>query len=160
MRRVAYRRYPRLRHARRRFIWVVLLLAALPQLADATNGFAKADSPCAVWRIIDGDTISMRCGASFTSLRLADIDTPELDAACFGELWRAWAAKQRLRWAFLSARTIALPSDGPTDRYGRRLGAALVDGRPAAEQLIDAGLAVPYIPGDIPWCDRIERGRA
>lgn len=137
---------------------VALVLALVPSVMDSANGWTKADGGCAVWRVIDGDTVAMNCPDGFVRLRLAQIDTPELSAGCWAEAWRGWAAKQRLRWAFLKARDIDLPETGPNDRFGRRLGDAIVDGRNAAAELIDAGLAVPYVPGDMPWCDRIERG--
>ena len=147
-----------MRGLRRRFFTVALMLAAVPSVLDAANGWVKGDGGCAVWRVIDGDTISMRCPDGFMRLRLAAIDTPELQADCWGEAWRAMAAKQHLRWAFLTAARIDLPEAGEQDRFGRRLGLALVDGHSVGVQLIDAGLAVPYVPGDITWCDRIKRG--
>lgn len=148
----------RMRGLRRKFITYAVVIAALPSFADATNGYFKSPEGCAVWRVIDGDTIAMRCPDGYLRLRLAAIDTPELRGGCWGETWRAAAAKQRLRWAFLMAAQIDLPDTGRTDRYGRRLGPALVDGQPAAAQLIDARLAVPYVPNDMTWCERIERG--
>lgn len=147
-----------MRGLRRKFYGTLIVIAALPSLADATNGYFKSDGGCAVWRVIDGDTLSMRCPDGFVRLRLEQIDTPEMRADCWCEAWRAIAAKQRLRWAFITATQIDLPETGNTDRFGRRLGVAFVDGQTAAAQLIDASLAVPYVPGDITWCDRIERG--
>lgn len=158
MRRVLYRRYPWLRVVRRRLFGVVLVLAVAPQVLDAANGWIKSDGGCDLWRVIDGDTVAMRCPDGFARLRLVGIDTPELRGGCWAETWRAMAAKQRLRWAFVQARQIDLPEQGPTDRYGRRLGEARVDGQPAAVQMIDGGWAVPYVPGDISWCERIEKG--
>lgn len=153
-------RYPYkwMRGLRRKMILLAILLIGLPAMVDAVNGFAKASGGCAVWRVIDGDTVAMRCPDGFVRLRIAEIDTPERSAGCWSEAWRAVAATQRLRWAFLRAGQIDLPRDGPLDRYGRRLGAAFVDGQPVAAQMLDARLAVPYVAGDITWCDRIERG--
>lgn len=148
----------RVRRLRRTVLMWGFVVAALPSLADATNGYLKSTGGCAVWRVIDGDTISMRCPDGFERLRLEDIDTPERRGQCWGETWRALAATNRLRWAFFVAGDIRLPSDGPQDRYGRRLGTALVDGDSVSTQLIDAGLAVPYVPGDSTWCDKIEKG--
>ncbi len=145
---------------KRRFYVAIFAVALAPSVLDAANGWWKSDGGCALWRVIDGDTLAMRCPEGTVRLRLEAIDTPELNGDCWGETWRAMAAKQRLRWALLTAQSIDLPEVGREDRYGRRLGTALVDGTSAGSILIDAGLAVPYIPGDMSWCERIERQAA
>lgn len=147
-----------LRKIRRRMMVAAALIIAGPPLVDAANGWVKSDGGCAVNYVVDGDTLSISCPDGYMKLRLQGIDTPEKKGACWGEVWRAFLATQQLRWALLSARQIDLPDTGPTDRYGRRLGQVLVDGVSVSDRLLTLGLAVPYVPGDIGWCERIERG--
>jgi endonuclease YncB( thermonuclease family) len=57
------------------YLWA-FVIAAVPNIGDATNGCFKAETGCSVWRVIDGDTLSMWCADGFVRLRLAQIDTP------------------------------------------------------------------------------------
>lgn len=151
------------RRARRRgwSRWIVpgvFALAALPAAADYLNGWIKAEGDCRVTRVVDGDTLAMACQRNdATRLRLSGIDTPEIRGDCLSERWMALRASFFTRWQLLSARRVEIRADGGQDRYGRALGVVMVDGAGLEQRLLDAGLAVPYVPGDIGWCERLER---
>jgi endonuclease YncB( thermonuclease family) len=135
---------------------LVLLSVTAPVAADYVIGWAKASDDCRFVRVIDGDTVAMACAkAPQTRLRLADIDTPELRGACWQERLLALHASLTLRWQLYRAGRIEVALSGRTDRYGRALGGLLTDGVPVSEALLDAGLARPYVPSDIAWCDQL-----
>lgn len=89
----------------------------------------------------DGDTIWWEG----EKMRLADIDTPELDGRCRRERALARAARDRLV-VLLNARPIT-PRRVGNDRYGRTL---VVIGD-LGERLIAAGLATRW-PQRRDWC--------
>lgn len=89
----------------------------------------------------DGDTIWWQG----EKMRLADIDTPELDGRCARERTLARAARGRLV-VLLNAQPITLRRVG-TDRYGRTL-AVIGD---VGERLIAEGLATRW-PRRRDWC--------
>jgi endonuclease YncB( thermonuclease family) len=95
-----------------------------------------------------------------TRLRLAGIDTPELRGDCWQERLLAVRASLFLRWQLYRAGRIGLALSGETDRYERALGRVLVEGAPVSDHLLDAGLARPYLTGDISWCDQLKGAAA
>lgn len=140
------------------FVFVVI---AAPLVADYVNGWMKAEGDCRVVRVIDGDTLAMACAeAPQTRLRLSAIDTPELRGDCWQERLLAVRAGLSLRWRLYLAGGIEIALSGETGRYGRALGRVLVDGAPVADRLIDAGLARPYLRGDILWCQKLKGAAA
>ncbi len=139
----------------------VFVVIAAPVVADYVNGWMKAEGDCRVVRVIDGDTLVMACAeAPQTRLRLAGIDTPELRGDCWQERLLAVRASLFLRWQLYRAGRIGLALSGETDRYERALGRVLVEGAPVSDHLLDAGLARPYLTGDISWCDQLKGAAA
>ncbi|ESR22731.1 thermonuclease family protein [Lutibaculum baratangense] len=106
------------------------------------NGAARRDC------VIDGDTF--RLGPE--KIRIADIDTPELNGACPRERQLAVQARDRLQ---------VLLGEGPfelkrgardTDRYGRSLRTVTRDGRSLGAVLVAEGLAREWTGRRRGWC--------
>ena len=94
----------------------------------------------------DGDTIWLQG----EKIRIADIDTPELDGRCPYERQLALQARNRLV-ELLNMGTITLRGQGQ-DRYGRTLAVVLVDGRSVGMMLVREGLAIRWGAGRPSWC--------
>ncbi len=101
-------------------------------------------------RVIDGDTFDhggMR-------VRIADIDTPEVQGRCPDETRLAARATQRMR-ALLAAGPFELhpPGDGrDEDRYGRKLRIVTRGGRSLGDVLVAEGLARTWTGRREGWC--------
>lgn len=93
----------------------------------------------------DGDSIVVER----ERIRLADIDTPELDGKCPAESALALRARDRLQ-AILS-RGYEIRRTGK-DRYGRTLAIVTVGGRSAGDILVSEGLARTWSGRREPWC--------
>lgn len=133
-----------------------LAIVAVPLIGDALAGQFNAapQADCRVLRVIDGDTVQIRCpGRGITSARITGYDTPELFSPhCNAELRLALRATWLLRRMIWSATEIAIARGG-SDRYGRALIALSVDGESAGRRIIAAGLARPYDGGRrAGWC--------
>lgn len=141
-------------------VLAVLALLLSPAAADAVNGWLKADESCRVVRVIDGDTLSIRCwGDPVDRLRLTDVDTPEIRGKCLSERWLAIRAMFFTRWQLLKAGEVTIERSGNTGRYGRALGDVALDGDPLGAGLLAAGLARPYVSGGHDWCERVSDAR-
>lgn len=100
--------------------------------------------------VVDGDTFRHRG----EKIRIADIDTPELNPArCAAEEELGQAAKARLR-VLLNAGPFRLePVPGrDSDDYGRKLRVVVRDGRSLGDQLVAEGLARTWTGRRQPWC--------
>jgi micrococcal nuclease len=129
------------------------LIALAPDAASARTG----GSPCAVVRVIDGDTVDLDClGEGRFRARLTGFDTPETHRpGCAEEALAGQAATRRLR-ALVAASGQIDAQLGRWDRYDRRLVQLSVDGRDVGARLIAEGLALPYQGGRRPdWCARL-----
>jgi micrococcal nuclease len=100
-------------------------------------------------RVIDGDTFEQ----GGVRIRIADIDTPELDGRCAEEIRRARQARQRTS-ALLHAGPFELHriSGRDEDRYGRKLRIVTREGRSLGDQLVAEGLARTWSGRRQPWC--------
>jgi endonuclease YncB( thermonuclease family) len=129
------------------------LFALSPDVA-----MARTDAPpCAVVRVVDGDTVDLTClGTGRFRARLMGFDTPETHRpGCAEEALLGQAATGRLRALVADARSIEADL-GRWDRYNRRLVRLSVNGRDVGARLIAEGLALPYEGGRrIDWCDRL-----
>jgi endonuclease YncB( thermonuclease family) len=129
------------------------LFALFPDAAMARTGVP----PCAVVRMIDGDTVDLDClGEGRFRARLMGFDTPETHRpGCAEEALLGQAATRRLRALVSDGRRIEARL-GRWDRYERRLVELSVDGRDVGARLIAEGLALPYEGGRrIDWCARL-----
>lgn len=100
--------------------------------------------------VVDGDTFRHRGD----KIRIADIDTPELNPArCAAEEELGQAAKARLR-DLLNAGAFTLEPVGGrgSDNYGRKLRVVMRDGRSLGDQLVSEGLARTWTGRRQPWC--------
>jgi len=145
------------------YLGAVMMLAALglvilPTGSDAILAFLRPiganDGSCRIYQVIDGDTARIWCpGRGSTSARFTGFDAPELfSPACAGELAAAVQAKWALRLEIWKAGKITMVREG-TDRYGRALIAAFLDGEPLARRMIAAGHGRSYDGGRRKgWC--------
>jgi micrococcal nuclease len=107
----------------------------------------RASGP--VW-VIDGDTFDY----GGMRIRIADIDTPEVDGRCAYESQLAARATARMR-ALLGAGAFELhpTQDGrDEDRYGRKLRIVTRGGRSLGDQMVAEGLARTWTGRRQPWC--------
>lgn len=116
---------------RRRRAPVVLALALL-----ALAGGAHAQLRGQVIGVIDGDTIELLADGRPVRIRLAQIDAPERRQP-FGT-----RAKQHL--SALAYRRSATVQETGRDRYGRTIGAVLIDGQNVNRAMVAAGMAWAY----------------
>ena len=148
MRRAGFRPFPAL------ILALALSFCALMASMAMAN---TAAAPCAVTRVVDGDTVDLDClGEGRFRARLIGFDTPETHrSGCAEEALAGQAATMRLRAMVTDARQIAAQL-GHWDRYDRRLVQLSVDGRDVGASLIAEGLALPYQGGRRPdWCARL-----
>jgi endonuclease YncB( thermonuclease family) len=96
--------------------------------------------------VVDGDTFWL----AGEKIRLADIDTPEINGKCASENQKARKARDRLRM-LLNSGEMTVHRDGK-DRYGRTLAVVTVAGRSVGDQLVGAGLARTWSGRREPWC--------
>jgi micrococcal nuclease len=111
-------------------------------------------SICKITRVIDGDTVAMRCSTPGSDRgRIRGIDTPELfSPQCASEAASAYKAKWALQLLLWSAGEIKVIISG-TDRYDRRLITVFADGKDVAQSLVAAGHGRRYDGGQrTGWC--------
>lgn len=121
----------------------LLALLAGPALAQplAICGGGKR-----VTCVVDGDTFWV----DGEKVRIADIDTPEIEGGCGSERERAALARDRLA-DLLGADPFTLRREGQ-DRYGRTLAVIANRHGSIGEVLIGEGLARRWDGGRHPWC--------
>ncbi len=94
----------------------------------------------------DGDTVWIEG----EKIRIADIDTPELNGQCVYERTLALRARNRLV-ELLNAGPFTISRTG-TDRYGRTIAILHHSGRSVGNQLVAEGLARTWSGRREPWC--------
>ena len=94
----------------------------------------------------DGDTV----WTEGEKIRIADIDTPELNGQCEYERRLALRARNRLV-ELLNAGEFKIARTG-RDRYGRTLATLHRSGRSIGDQLVSEGLARTWSGRREPWC--------
>ena len=108
------------------FVLIILAIST-----HATNRYGTVE------RVVDGDTIVFNVGdAKNERVRLADIDTPELDQPWGGEAKAAlkgWAENRRAQIRIVD-----------TDRYGRLVATVWIDGQNINRRLVAEGHAWVY----------------
>jgi micrococcal nuclease len=102
------------------------------------------------WKAIDGDTIINPAGEM---IRIANIDTAEIEGRCESERALAQKAKAATQSALDRAGSVTLrPYERSRDRHGRTLAYVLVDGRDLGELLVAQGLARRWTGRRQSWC--------
>lgn len=100
-------------------------------------------------RVIDGDTFDYRG----MRVRVADIDTPEVDGRCPEEIALASRATRRMRDLIEDGPFSLEPLSGrDEDSYGRKLRIVTRGGRSLGDQLVAEGLARTWSGRREPWC--------
>ena len=130
------------------------LLFGLGLVAFGMYRAEAASAPCAVARVVDGDTVILDClGMGQFRARLMGFDTPETHRPrCNREALLGQAATRRLR-ALLDTPAGFAVQLGGWDRYERRLITITINGSDVGDTLIAEGLALPYQRGRRPdWC--------
>ncbi len=94
----------------------------------------------------DGDTVWL----AGEKIRIADIDTPELNGRCEHERRLALRAKNRLV-ELLNAGEFEIARAG-RDRYGRTLATLRTSGHSIGDQLVSEVLARTWSGRREPWC--------
>jgi len=133
-----------------------LLLTAF-MLLSPTISYAKSygDIQGAVYvRNYDGDTITFNLPdlhpiiGDKISIRVNGIDTPEIRGKCEKEKYDAQQTKEMVADILKDAETITLKNI-ERGKYFRIVADVFVDGESLADELIEAGLAVPYDGGKL-----------
>lgn len=132
-----------------RLIWPLAAAMLFPAFS-----IAHAQT-CYEWpleSVYDGDTVRATVDGRSTPIRLLGLDTPELPprAECEAEKLLGYAARDRLK-ALSQGAVVTFCPEGQ-DRYERTLATMLVDGRDAAEVLIEEHLAKPWTGRQVDWC--------
>lgn len=100
-------------------------------------------------RIWDGDTF--RVGSYHgESVRILNINAPEIEGRCRYESILAQASKRRLA-ALLDGQRVQIHRRDK-DRYGRTLAVIGVNGQDIGDQLVSEGLARTWSGRREPWC--------
>lgn len=123
--------------------------------------FSAAAVPATVDYVLDGDTFAARVlldeDITITvRVRLADIDTPEINGKCEREIEMALRARDRLA-ELLPVGTMVDLRDVADDKYLGRIDARVFtsDGRDVSRILINEKLGRPYDGGRRDsWCDQ------
>jgi endonuclease YncB( thermonuclease family) len=127
--------------------------AAILQAQEATPepelGTTRTTVANGTWRIIDGDTFAV----GEDKIRIADIDTPEVNGRCPQETALAARATARME-ALLAEGPFELQRAGrDQDRYGRKLRVVTRGGRSLGDVLVAEGLARTWTGRREPWCE-------
>ncbi|OKP64457.1 hypothetical protein BTE77_34670 [Ensifer adhaerens] len=103
-------------------------------------------------RIWDGDTFIVdRTGVASEKIRIANIDTPEIEGKCASESAAAIAAKHRLA-QLVDGQSIRFHGTR-LDRYSRRLATIeLASGQDVGATMVGDGLARAWEGSRKPWC--------
>lgn len=109
--------------------------AAAIVLAVAAS-VSHADFSGKVIRILDGDTIEVLVERTPVRVRLAQIDAPEKK--------QPFGTKSRQALADFTFQRSVQVRESEADRYGRRIGTVLVDGRDVNRAMVAAGMAWVY----------------
>lgn len=140
-----------------RFITLLLIFTCQVCLSnDITYGNIIVDK---VGTVYDGDTFSVTISqwpdiiGKNISVRLKNVDTPEMKGACYQEILKAREAKkftvQRLR----AAKKVELKNMS-RDKYFRIDADVFIDGKDLTQELISNGLGVSYSGGSkTDWCN-------
>jgi len=120
---------------------------------DVPSAAAEEVAAHASIDVIDGDTFRL----DGVTIRIADIDTPEVDGRCDAERAVAASATRRLE-ALLGEGAFSLEAGGDgrdEDRYGRKLRIVTRGGRSLGDVLVEEGLARPWTGRRLPWCAQV-----
>lgn len=126
-----------------------LIAAGVPALRpNASAPVVTEPVDAGLVRVIDGDTFDYRG----QRIRIADIDTPEVEGRCPYETELAAKATVRMA-ALLGEGPFELePVERDEDRYGRKLRVVTRGGHSLGDVLVAEGLARTWTGRREPWC--------
>ena len=132
-----------------------LALSCLIIVNPALSDVVPPPGPAVVMRIIDGDTLRVRLpgGKRARTIRLRDVDAPEIKGRCPAEIALAQRAKAELERLAPVGSTVML-SATKGDKYQGRIDAKVAGpSGDVSAALLAAGLARPYSGGSRrTWC--------
>lgn len=127
-------------------VFAGLVVAFWPGTPDAAAGTVARPG---LVRVIDGDTFDY----AGERIRIAGIDTPELNARCGREAELAARAATRTRlWLAAGPFELRADADRDVDRYGRKLRSVVRGGESIEDVLVAEGLARRWVGYRRPWC--------
>ncbi len=129
-------------------IFLGLVYASIPSGAPPSTGAGIQISDAWAVSVIDGDTFHYRG----EKIRIADIDTPEVNGRCEYETELAARATARMSELLREGPFALEPADRDEDRYGRKLRIVTRGGRSLGGQLVEEGLARRWTGWRRPWC--------
>jgi len=99
------------------------------------------DFEAVVDEVIDGDTVMVSCSFRDFSfpIRFRDVDAPEMSEG--GEVAKSWL---ECRMPASSRVRVLIDRDNRVGKYGRLLGAVLVNGMVVADEMLYLGLVRPF----------------
>ena len=127
------------------------------EIREAVAFIPTREKPvCVVQKIIDGDTVTIRCPNGEGNARLIGFDTPEtFQSGCPAEKQLGQRAKETLTRVLANANVIE-PLHKGRDKYNRILVDLTIDGRPLSRIMVEHGVAVEYDGGRrINWCKKL-----
>ena len=137
----------------------VLLLLLLLLALGTPQVQAQSTLPATVLKVVEGDTfvaevMPLPDTTRQVRVRVMELDTPELKAACAKERELAKAAKLRAAELLTGRIRLEVPQARAFDKFGRLLARVrLEDGRYLAGVLIREGLGRKWTGRREPWCD-------
>jgi len=133
----------------------IALIAVLFPSGPCWSDVVPPPGPAVVMRIIDGDTLRVRLpgGKRARTVRLRDVDAPELKGRCPTEIALAHRAKAELERLAPVGSTVTL-SATKSDKYENRIDAKVHGpSGDVSTSLLAAGLVRPYKGGTRGgWC--------
>lgn len=98
-------------------------------------------------RVIDGDSLELTIDGEPVEARLLGINAPELRSSAGDDTCTGTSARRELESSIEGADTVAFLPD-EVDRFGRRLGVLVLDGRAVTEMMVDTGWALALWSGE------------
>jgi len=117
--------------------------AALVLIVLAVIAFKCMSTTYEVVKVYDGDTLTAMIGGKRESVRLAYIDTPEMDGPNLG---LAIAARDSLK-SWTLGKWVEIDIQAKRGYWGRLIGTVYVDGEDVGIRLMKLGLARKYVSG-------------
>jgi endonuclease YncB( thermonuclease family) len=136
------------------FFLIAVVFLSVPPIVDVVNGSIKGIGLCSIALVMDGDSVKIDCPDSdIRNARIMGYDTPEKNARCIGEFFKATRATWALRIMLWRARNVEIKIDGK-DKYGRALIHLLVNGNDVTPEMVRTGVARIYNGGRRgSWCE-------
>jgi endonuclease YncB( thermonuclease family) len=146
-----------------RWSGVAVALLLVPVSPSSADDVLPGPIPATAERVVDGDTIEVVATiwpglATHARIRLASIDTPEMNSPCPAARAKALQARTIVEAAVKDV-GLHLVHVRPEHAYGRILAdIQLADGRDLGALLLSAGLAKPYAKRvRCDWCAQAPR---